>query len=307
MDRQNIIEIRNSLEENIVKLNNNVLTKFPKDKYVGYLKSYPRISTYGYVSREIESLCKNLLNESSEQALEVYHKLILVELMIQALENLKFKRFPSEIEQLYEINFDRILQGVKSGEFTGFYNYSHDMFKKDLALCNMKLIPAGAQKLNLARVPRKFLFRNGARQFLRGLVYIITELRGTTLFDMHTDSYDRNLLAEFTEEGWRAFLRRTAELLELYPDVKGVFGSAWVVDPKIEEISPRLGYVRRLFTECGGVHFFNGISATGIQDAIAKSATRKQLYETGKYMPRNYLSIVSRRRLIAWAKRGGNR
>jgi len=306
MDYKRLLDVEKALEEKINNFDVKLLSKFPKEKYLRYLKSYPRRSMYGYVSQEVKSLCKDLINESGEDMLELYHKLILVDLMIHALDDPTFKIFPSDIKRLYEINFERILGNIESEELVGFYKYSYDRFKKDLALCNLKLIPAGAQKVNLARIPVRFLFRGGIKQFLQGLIYIFFELRGTTLFDMHTDIYDPNLLMEFTPEGWKVFYRRLAELLELYPDVKGVFGNAWLLDPKLEEVSPRLAYIRKLLVDIGGVTFYNGITVTGIEDAISKSPTRKRLYEEGKYLPRNYLGILSRNRLIDWAKRTEN-
>jgi hypothetical protein len=40
---------------------------------------------------------------------------------------------------------------------------------------------------------------------------------------------------------------------------------------------------------------------SSIQDAVYKSPTRKQLYERGKYIPKEYIGMWSRRSLISWA------
>ncbi len=59
------------------------------------------------------------------------------------------------------------------------------------------MIPAGAQKINKSRIPLKILYRQGATQFIKAILFIVFELKGVQpLFGMHTDSHDPDLMAE---------------------------------------------------------------------------------------------------------------
>lgn len=116
---------------------------------------------------------------------------------------------------------------------------------------------------------------------------------------MHTDSNDPHLMADFNQEGWIRFYKRVSDMLEIYPHVKGVFGSSWFFDPILEDISPRLVYLRIIVTDNGGKLFHIGSNDQSIKDATQKSQIRRKLCQEGKYIP---TSIWPRKNLIAWAK-----
>jgi hypothetical protein len=86
------------------------------------------------------------------------------------------------------------------------------------------------------------------------------------------------------------------------PAVKGVFGSSWWFDPALDLISPNLTYLRALPTQFGARIFRSGSDDGAIGNSIKFSRERRQLYETGKYMPANYVMAWRRSDIIQWAR-----
>lgn len=94
------------------------------------------------------------------------------------------------------------------------------------------------------------------------------------LYEMHTDSRDSKAILRFTPDGWAEFYRRVSVLLEVNPSVRGVFGGSWFFDPKLEQVSPRLAYLRRLVIDNGGYSLRIGpCDSDGIEDATLLSQT----------------------------------
>jgi hypothetical protein len=297
--------LANLLMERIRSFDRDLLEKFPVETYIKYLEAYPRISHYKYISQEVETYCQRIMERSSKEALSVYHKLLLVTLISRNIDRVKNGPYPEDVKTLFARNFELILTQIEKKAFGDeFYNYPRDRLMKDLAVCNLRLIPAGAEKINVCRMPRRWLLRKGISQFLQGALFVLFELRGfKPLYYYHMDSNDPDLMAEFNYDGWCRFYKRVAALLEINRDIKGICSIPWFLDPQLEKISPRLNYLREFFTQNGGRVFYSGSDDNGIASAIAKSPTRRRLYEEGKYMPANYMGIWPRKKLIEWAKK----
>lgn len=280
------------------------LLKFPVENYIKLIKQYPKVADYHFVSPDVKGFCGNLKQYTNEHILELFHKLVLVALIAESQKVLPNKKFNQDINLLFETNYDRIINSVELESPEGAYLYSNDKFCKDLALTYFRLIPMGAQKINLSGLSKQFLLKCGFKQFIQGLNFVGMEMGGfSPLFEMHTDSNDPHLLGEFNEEGWIRFYKRMPDIFKLYPDVKGVFGSSWFFDPALDHISPRLAYLRTTVTDNGGKLFYIGPDEQSANNATSKSKTRKKLYQEGKYKPADYLLVWPRECLIAWAER----
>jgi hypothetical protein len=302
MDSRELIKLSDRIAEEITTSDRTLLSIFPITKYMKYMEQYPRISGYGYVSQEVKDLCKGIVNASGEHMLELYHQLILVNLILVARHKIERKDLTEDIKKLYNSNFGKIMKEIESKSHIGSYNYTCDKFRKNLAVCSLRMIPVGAQKIHLSGISRAFFIRKGFSQFVKGITYALFELGGFwPLYEMHTDSYDAELMGDFNEEGWIKFYRRVSDLLKIQTDVRGIFGCSWFFDPELEKISPRLLYLRKLSIDNGGKLFCLGSDSQSIKDAILKSPTRKRLYAENKYMPTNYLLVWSRKKLISWA------
>jgi hypothetical protein len=108
-------------------------------------------------------------------------------------------------------------------------------------------------------------------------------------------------LYEFNETGWETTYRNVASLLRRHTDVVGVVGYSWFYDPELESISPRLAYLRR-GPLAAGARFLRGHTTRfDIDNAIAKSRTRRRLYRAGEYTPVAYRMVWLRSDILRWA------
>ncbi len=307
MDSRHIEELKEKFRHEIRSSNDSLLGKFPIEKYLELLEKYPRISGYHYVSPEVNEYTENIVQDSSKDVLEIYHQLLLVELISRNKDKLANQELPDAIKQLYVRNFSRILGNITSRSQTrGFYLYPNDKFFKDLGVCTQRFIPVGSHKIHLSCISQRLILRKGIRQFVSGLSFIAFELGGIKpVYEAHIDSHDLDSMKELNPDGYVRMLINVANLLKIRKEVKGLGGnSSWFFDPELEEISPRLSYMRKTFTDNGGKLFYIKVSkGNSLKTALLKSPTRRKLYSEGKYVPTDYTVVWARKSLIAWANR----
>jgi hypothetical protein len=299
---ENATHLRDHLIADLGESCPDLLDKYPPNGYIAFLDAYPPLASYLHVSDEIRNCCDSILREAGVPALETYHKLVLVTLILRAWERLERSQLPADIPSLYRENFARIISDIDTGrEEPGFYQYP--TFCKELALCTMRLIPAGPQKICLRGLPRSWFLRKRPGELLRATRLLLNLGGFRPVYEMHTDSRDLPALRTSTPDGWRQFYRRVAALLDRQPAVRGVAGTGWFFDPQLERISPELAYLRQLVAGNGGTVLCLGpCRAHEIKNATQLSAARRQLYLEGKYRPFNYLAVWPRKPLLAWAR-----
>jgi hypothetical protein len=260
--------------------------------------------SYSHVNPELASLLTDLGGRGSP-ASSAYHQLLLLALIqARASAVASSSSLTDTVKGWYVKNYTRILdEAAAQRPLPEFYHHSVDAYLKDLGVCSGRIIPAGVQKLNRYDMPVRGLRRERLGRILTGL-WCVARMGGTgPVFDMHTDSHDADLMAEFTPEGWRRFYLTVAGLMERQPDVRGLFGIGWFFDPQLAEVSPRLDYLRELVAESGG-HLFNmGANEGARESALATSPTRRALHEAGRYEPTNYMALWDRHALLQWASR----
>lgn len=207
---------------------------------------------------------------------------------------------PASIGYLYERELDRIKSVVDSGDASSL-RFDLDARQKDLAILTFRLIPVGAEFAEpWAAIWKRRVLTARAGQFFRAGKFFILQGNGFWPYfqlHMHQESYD-----DFNEEGWMKTYMRLAELLECNPGHRGWFSCSWLVDPALEEISPHLSYLRTVPASNGGAIFYMEDDAEGKTGALAKSRTRRRLFEQGRYHPRIYLRVWPRSQAIAWWK-----
>jgi len=313
-----------------------LLADFPLEKYIRFLHEYPEIVSHVYVSREIKNYCATIVKAAGAGALEAYHKLVLLALIIQAPDRLKTRQLTDEISALYEINFTRIIHQIEiNGEPPGFYQYSDDGFLKDISLCNLRLIPVGGQKTDLIHFPLKVIYTEGKSGFVKCLRLVRAEfglfdgkfpfkdfyptpkkiLRDFNalahlpfvfagflpLYNMHIDPHDPYLMSQRDDKVFYRTYIRIAEMLKPREHIGGICSSSWMKDPAVSKISPRHNHRNELWLENGAELFYIGMNEETTRNAIAASPTRRRLYLEGRYTPKNYITIWPRERLIRWA------
>ncbi len=229
------------------------------------------------------------------------HKLAMIRFMRRYHQGrAEALRLSDEIQALTRRQFLRIARGFQENG-SGFYDFRNDLFLKDLGIVSGRLWPCHARLLKYGPgVPRSLLFRAGIRDFFRAAGFFLFQGRGFgPVLELHVHL---SMLDAFDPAGWEACLRAAAGMLERYPEVKFLMGSAWFYDPVVERISPRLAYNRRL-PMAGGAQVFRGGEDEGAtRSALAKSPTRRRLHAEGKYRPASYFLLWDRDRMIRWAK-----
>jgi hypothetical protein len=277
-----------------------LLKSYPLERYIASLDEEGGYGGYARVPPLVESWCAEIQSRHGTSILEDYHRLLLLTLVRCFDERTVERRYPDSVLMLYR-KYLRNVAAQMSRNPPGFYLHENDLFAKDLAVCRQKLIPCGAQLVDVrAGVPRRLLWKGGLSQLLKLAVFMPRRVGGwRPLYQLHMDL---RLLLEFNPSGWNRCYRRIGALLELNPSILGVFGASWWFDPRLEEVSPRLAFLRTLPESHGARVFRQGADDLSTQDALANSRQREELYRQGLYKPENCLLVWGRDDLIAWAK-----
>lgn len=175
-----------------------------------------------------------------------------------------------------------------------------DRFQKEFGIASMRLYVAGSNVVDYrCGIPRSIVFRDGPGKALANLRVMMRFGGFRPWFQGHLHTLRPNAL---NEEARNDFYRGCVELYALHPKCLGMFCSSWYYDPALDEISPRLSYLITI-PLAGGAHLFHvqdGREAIG--NAIAKSPTRRKLYEQGRYLPKTYMIVWGRDKQIEWAR-----
>lgn len=176
----------------------------------------------------------------------------------------------------------------------------HDLFHKEYGIATLRLYVAGAQLVDpRCGIPRSILLKGGVSSIPKNVAGILRLGGFRKYFQIHTHKF---MLDAFNEEGWDECYLCCAELYEFHPEVLGMYGSSWFYDPVLDEISPRLSYLRQTPMAGGAELFFVEEGGAAKNNSLATSPTRRQLYEEGKYSPKSYMVAWGKAKQMAWAK-----
>jgi hypothetical protein len=180
------------------------------------------------------------------------------------------------------------------------YDLGDEYFLRDVRFAAGWTVPCGSEVIDLrARVSLPASFQIALKAGAPGLA-LRRLLPGApdAWFAPHTES---RYLDEFNEAGWETTYRNVASLLRRHTDVVGVIGYSWFYDPELESISPRLAYLRRRPLAAGARFLRGHTSQFDIDNATAKSPTRRRLYRAGEYTPVPYKMVWLRSDILRWA------
>ncbi|KQY84648.1 hypothetical protein [Brevundimonas sp. Root1423] len=116
--------------------------------------------------------------------------------------------------------------------------------------------------------------------------------------EVHTESRE---LSDFNEAGWDRAWATAAEICKTRPGMAGMLGSSWFYDPPLEQISPRLAYLRVNPLKNGAFLLHQGPGEIHTQRAATSSPTRAAMIEKGEYTARSWIVAWPRAALIRWA------
>lgn len=238
------------------------------------------------------------LNTFGSAALNDFHQIIMLELMSQFPQRMAFLKLPESILALYAVEFERILELIEN-ESDFVFDWTNDLFAKDMAICRLHLIPAGARLLEITGFSRK-PFMSNWRQLLPNLGFLLFDVKASRpLYEMHVHT---SILKDFHPLGWKQCLVRIGQLLKLNPHIHGLHGTSWFYDPALKDVSPHLTYLRDIPCQHGAKTFFVK-DDDAKSEAFSKSKSRKLLFLDKKYTPKLFLLIWPRNELIAFSEK----
>lgn len=229
-----------------------------------------------------------------------YGKLLVSKLVGDASSRIRRIPLPESIRAEYPATLARIARGLR-GVSHASYVGEHGDFWRDLRLSAQLSVPLTASRVldRISFLPRTFYRNMGLAEDLRCLGRVAFRLRGLgPVFRVHIDERD---MSDFDDAGCERAYLRAAEMLQLYPGVKGAVGTSWTHDPQLDRISPRLTFPRRMQLAHGAFLRREGPSEETTERALRKSATRRGFYERGEYVPVGYTIVWPRRGMLRWA------
>ncbi len=275
-----------------------MLDRYAPEKAIELLDTVPLEKSYHDLPQELSRLWSAVSRDFGEAGFDAFQRVTMLRLIERFEPRAVGKRYSDSIRERFAISFKRITKSIEDPTFDQ-YRCENDILFKDLGICSQKLLPAGAQVVEQeSGFHRAIVFRGGLYQSLRAIGLLLKTGGNKPFYQIHTHLSE---LEEFTPEGWDRCYQRIAEMLELNPRIRGVWGGSWFYDPALESISPRLVYLRERPLQHGAALFYSGVDIHG--GALSKSKTRQELYDQGKYLPVAYVLIWPRRALLAWAHR----
>lgn len=183
-------------------------------------------------------------------------------------------------------------------------SFDHDVVQKDLGIARLELYPFRARVVERSSgVPLRLLLTGALPSAISLGIVLLMQGGRRPYYEVHTHT---PMLDGFNVEGWTACFEMTADMMEVQQYVKGVIGISWFYDPAIASISPHLAYLHALPLSGGAYLLRCKSSAKDVALATATSATRRTLFESGKYTPTSHAFIWQRKDLLRW-RRGGTR
>lgn len=307
MQTNSVVIKLNEFAKNLDSIDKKILIDFPVADYVRSIKNIPITRSYSVIPKKIKKKIDIIKLKYGQEAIAIYQKLTLVFLIQESLSVFQNDGYSPDVKSFYRKCFEWIFEDFNTKD-SSYYDYSNDLFLKDLNICSLRMFPAGSQYVELSTLNWRFILRSirygGLNQgslakFFEASRFYLTEVRREVPFyETHTDG---RWLAEFSKTGWHKFYLRIAEMLELNPQIQGMTGTSWFYDPALETISPNLLYLREVPEQAGAKVFKFGSTDLDIKHATAVSQKRRKLYEEGQYLPTSYTLIWLRDDLIKWA------
>lgn len=278
-----------------------LFARYPTADYIEQLDATPRNAPYHHLIPEVAGLWREILDGYGADALESYNRVVMLILMEVFDERAASRNYPESIIDRFRASFDRIERTIAEPTL-GVYRHDSDAFLKDFAICRQKAIPVGGAHMvdTYSGFSRAALLSGGIGQFFRFLFLMLFVTRGNAPFYVtHTLPSE---IEDFGPDGRDGCYARIAEMLERNPEIKGMYSASWFNDPALEQVSPRLAYLRQRPQENGAWVFRIGANIDG--GALEKSPTRRKLHAEGSYVPTAYMVVWPRDKIIGWARQG---
>jgi len=225
--------------------------------------------------------------------------MLCVHAMGRSLDEIVSLRVPEDVKDLILDEFNTRCDDGGARQYDRYSLADSDGWNQ-IASCRLQQLPLGLYVFNIAGIPRSNWFRCPAGEKIALGKFLAFEMRGLApVFEVHLPRLTKR---HITEPEVDASHLRLARIAQLNPKMKGLYSSAWYIDPAVAAIQPRLAFLREFFEQNGGFVHRLGVTASSIADATRKSATRRRLYEEGKYQPTAWARYWPRAAMLRWAK-----
>lgn len=284
---------------NLVASHRQLLGCYDPDRAIAYFDIVPIEAAYHYVPAELLVLWSDIQSGFGEGGFEAFQKITMLKLIERFEARSQGRRYTENIRKQFDKSFQRITKSIDNDSFT-HYRSRNDILLKDLAICRQKVFPAGGARIVEPRAgfSRSLMFKGGVRQGARFLRLLVSLGGNRPVYSHHMHLSE---LKQFNQKGFEECNLNMAEMLTLNPEIKGVHCGSWLYDPALSFAGPKLAYMREIQTNNGAFLFYAGVDLGG--GALAKSKSRQELYDQGKYVPKSFHIVWPRDRVIAWAER----
>ncbi len=173
-------------------------------------------------------------------------------------------------------------------------------FVRACKLTTLRRFPAGQFEWERSGISRRDLLRVELRSMPKALFTVVCRMRGLgPVFYSHLNPRRPNRSLDEHEANRSYYLMALA--MERQPDVRGFAACSWFRSPATQAVSPHLAWVSRVFLENGGIVVESG-RADPDCGVFHRSATRRRLYEEGRFTPTLGLVLWPRASMLAWAR-----
>lgn len=268
------------------------------DHFVNTAPSYGPLDHYKIFTPGAREVLSQVRTAGGETGVRAFLRAAIAHAIVTSLAGPRYAALPARVKVQQLKQFKRMANDTAPD--AEWLSLDHDLFRKDFGLALVRLYAAGSRLVDpRCGVPRSLLLRGTPRDWLRCMTTLV-ELGGfRPYFQVHTHTF---MLDSFNVEGSNELYRCCAELYDLHPEVLGAFGASWFYDPAVSSVSPRLSYLREIPESGGARTLYMSTGGEALNNALAKSETRRRLYETGKYVPKIYMIIWGREKQKTWAR-----
>jgi hypothetical protein len=266
--------------------------------FVKYAQELAPLDHYKFFPEKARLLIPHGKLADGVEASKLFLKAAIIHGTLETLTSERFAQLPSRVRSQQIRQLERIV--ADGNDTPEWLRVDHDIFYKEFGIATLRLYVAGSQLVDYrCGIPRSVLFKGGLRALLKNAA-AISRLGGFRMyFQIHTHKL---MLDSFNEEGWNECYLCCAELYRIHPEVLGMYGSSWFYDPALDTISPRLSYLRKIPASGGAELFFMEEGGSSTNNSLATSATRRKLYDEGKYSPKGYMMAWGKAKQMAWAE-----
>jgi hypothetical protein len=252
---------------------------------------------YHNIPDAVTTMWQKISVQFGAEGFDAFQRLTLLHLIGAFSERSAKRRYTDAIRSRFDNSFRRIMGHITDPTFNK-YRTPNDILYKDLGLCRQNIFPAGARVVAPdSGFARSLMFRADLGQAARMAKLLLKTGGNRHWYQVHTHLSE---LEEFNPEGWKTCCLRLAGMLELNPNIRGMWGGSWFYDPALETVSPRLTYLRKIPQRNGAMLFYSNVEIDG--GALSKSETRRKAYAAGTYLPKAYVVIWPRQAMLAWAR-----